>query len=266
MSLDSRYMVFGLTASVVVHVLAAVLLPGPAPAVEPEVREELIDIELFPLDYGALGYEALAMGVSKKEAELLSKLSADALAFAEQLPLGIFMRQPKSASPPDDMKVDVEDLPDRRLPEMVEKTLERLAKSRRETGKAGRQERRPWSLPPSRPEERVRLPDSVTPGATSGPKERAGVNVQSIVGPVSARHVVHWPSRDEIRISTPGSVRIKFWVQPDGSVARIIFEQKLDANLDDYSARYVRDLRFEPLPEGKDYVEWGAITLAFRPE
>ena len=259
-------MAFGIAASVAIHVLAAVLIPGPAPAVEKEIKEELIDIELFPLDYGALGYEALAMGVSQEEAELLSKLSADALAFAEQLPLGIFMRQPQSASLPDDMKVDVEDLPDRRLPEMVEKTLERIAKSRRETGRAGQRQRNPWSLPPSRPEEKVRLPDSVAPGATSGPKERSGVNVQSIVGPVSARHVVHWPSRSEIRISTPGSVRIKFWVERDGAVARITFEQKLDASLDDYSARYVRDLRFEPLLEGKDYVEWGAITLTFRPE
>jgi len=259
-------MAFGLATSTAIHVLAAVFIPGPAPAIEHQAQEELIDIELFPLDYGALGYEALAMGVSKKEAELLSQLSADTLAFAEQLPLGIFMRQPKSASLSDDMKIGVEDLPQRRLPEMVEKTLERLAKSRRETGRAGEERRKPWSLPPSRPKEKVRLPDSITPGAASGPKERSAVNVGSIIGPVSARRVVHWPPRDEVEISTPGSVRIKFWVQPDGTVVRIIFEQKLDASLDDYSARYVRGLRFEPLPEGKDYIEWGAITLAFRPE
>ena len=55
-------------------------------------------------------------------------------------------------------------------------------------------------------------------------------------------------------------------IQPDGAVVRVIFEQKLDASLDDYSARFVRGLRFEPLPEGKDYVEWGTIPLAFRPE
>ena len=165
-------MILGLATSVAVHLLAVAFIPGPVPATEAEVKEELIQIDLFPLDYGAFGYEALALGVSKKEAEQLSQLSADAFAFAEQLP----------------------------------------------------------------------------------------------VGPVSARRVVFWPSREKINISTPGNVRIKFWVQPDGAVARLIFEQKLDASLDDYSARFVRGLRFEPLPEGKDYVEWGTIPLAFRPE
>ena len=266
MSRDRRNMILGLATSVAVHLLAVAFIPGPVPATEAEVKEELIQIDLFPLDYGALGYEALAMGVSKKEAELLSQLAADSLAFAEQLPLGIFTREPQAAAVRDSLKVDADNLPDKRLPEMVEKTLEKLAKSRREIGRSGPERPKPWSLAPSKPRERVRLPDAAVPGASTAPTERSVVNVGSIIGPVSARRVIFWPPREEIRISTPGNVRIKFWVQPDGAVVRVIFEQKLDASLDDYSARFVRGLRFEPLPEGKDYVEWGTIPLAFRPE
>ncbi|HUT03607.1 MAG TPA: energy transducer TonB [bacterium] len=266
MSLDNRYMAVGFAASVIAHILMAILVPAPAPATQPNPKEELIEVALFPLDYGALGYEVAAMGVSEEEAKLLSKLSADTLAFAEQLPLGIFTRPPKSDSAPDDLKLNVEDLPDKRLPEMVEKALERLAKSRRETGRAGASEPKPWSLAPSQPKERVSMPKIAPFEAVSGPKERPAVNVESIIGPVSARRIVYRPSLGQVTISTPGNVRIKFWVQPDGAVARILFERKLDASLDDYSLRYVRGLRFEPLPEGKDYVEWGTITIAFRPE
>jgi len=255
-------MAFGFAASVAIHVLAVVFIPGPAAEPAPE---ELIEIELFPLNYGTLGYEAAAMGVSENEAKLLSQVSADALTFAEELPLGISVREPEAASAPSDLKVDADDSLQKRLPEMVEKTLDKLAKSRQEKGRPGSQQHEPWSLQPSEPKEKVRLPEAAL-GTASGRGDRSGVNVESIVGPVSGRSVVYWPPRDKIKISTPGSVRIKFWVQPDGTVARVTFEQKLDANLDDYAARFVRALRFEPLPEGKDYVEWGAITLTFRPE
>ena len=254
-------MAFGLAASVLLHLLAIVFIPGLG--VEP-AKEELIEVELFPLESGTLGYQAAAMGVSDSEAKLLSQLSADALTFAEELPLGISVREPEAAPAPSDLKVEA-DLPQKRLPEIVEKTLDKLAKSRQEKGQPGSQQHEPWSLQPSEPKERARLPEAA-PGTGSGTSDKSGVNVESIVGPVSGRTVVYWPPRDKIKISTPGSVRIKFWVQPDGTVARVTFEQKLDANLDDYAARFVRALRFEPLPEGKDYVEWGAITLTFRPE
>ncbi|MBN1593957.1 MAG: energy transducer TonB [Candidatus Coatesbacteria bacterium] len=263
---DRLHLIYGLAVSIAVHLLAVAFIPGPAPVQDADSREELIQIDLLPLDYGVLGYEAAAMGVSKKEAELLSQLSADSLAFAQQLPLGIFTREPRADTAENDMRIDADDLPDRRLPEMVEKTLDRLARSRREIGRTGSEERKPWMPAPSKPKEKVHLPETVAPGAAAAPTERSVVNVGSIVGPVSARQVVFWPPRDEIKITTPGNVRIKFWVQPDGTVSRIIFEQKLDATLDDYSARYVRALRFEPLPEGKDYLEWGTIPIAFRPE
>ena len=265
MSPDSRYVAIGLATSVMAHVLIAVLIPAPAPATQHRPKEELIEVDLFPVAYGALGYDVAAMGVSEKEAKLLSKLSADTLSFAEQLPLGIFTRPPKSTSAPGDLTLNVNDLPDKRLPEMVEKALERLAKSRRDTGMAGARELKPWSLAPSQPNEKVSMP-KITPLAASSQGERPAVNVESIMGPASARRIVYRPALGQVTITTPGSVRIKFWVQPDGSVARMLFEQKLDANLDNYSLRYVRALRFEPLPEGENYIEWGTITITFRPE
>lgn len=259
-------MVFGIIVSVVVHSLLVFLLPMPLPAAsESKPKEELIEIELFPLDYGLLGYEAAALGVSDEEAALLAKLDSDTLTFAEQLPLGIFMRQPKSATK-DEEQIEAEDLPDKRLPELIEKTLQNIAKSRRQTGRSGQDARKLWSAPPAKVQESVRIPDAARPEAARGPKDRPPVDVEAITGPVSARRIAFRPTLGEVSITTPGSVMIKFWVEPDGTVGRIIFEQKLDANLDDYSARYVRGLRFAALPQGKDYVEWGTITINFRVE
>ena len=233
MSANNRYLVLGILISLAVHSLVVFLLPMPVPAAsESRPREELIEIELFPLDYGLLGYEAAGLGVSPEEAELLAKLDSDTLALAEQLPLGIFVQRPETAGE-DDEKIDVDDHPDRRLPDIIARTLDKLATSPRQTGRSGHGVNKLWAPPPAPLKEEGQLPSSVLPEAAPGPEESVPVNVEAIAGPVSARRIAFRPTLGEVKITTPGSVMIKFWVQPDGTVGRIIFEQKLDANLDD---------------------------------
>jgi len=266
MSSDRHCIIWGLLASVAIHLLAILLIPVPAAVPKRKAMEELIEVDLFPLDYGALGYEAVAFGASEDEARLLSELDSSTIAFAQQLPLGAFIRSPRAAPADDNLEVDEPDLPQKRLPEMIEKTLSRLATSSRDVGRTSKERNNLWSLQPAQPKESVRLPDFAAPKGSSAPKGKSPVNVEAIAGPVSARSIVYRAPQSKVEITTPGSVAIKFWVQPDGAVSRIIFERKLDATLDNYSAQYVRALRFASLPEGKDYVEWGTITITFRPK
>jgi len=265
MSVDNRYLPTGIAVSLAVHSLVAFLVPGPALPVSDSPNEELVEVALMPLDYGELGYGSAASGASLEEMKLLEKLDASTVTFAKQLPLGVFVREPRSSGD-DELKVDPTDVPDKRLPEMVERALQRLAESRRDLGTTGQSESRPWSIPSAEPPRETHIPKTVMPAANAPEETRRPVNIEKIVGPVSSRRIVYRPEQSDVNITTPGSVKIKFWVEPDGTVSRMLFEQKLDANLDDYSARYVRELRFEALSEGKDYVEWGTITIAFRGE
>ena len=259
---ENRYLLYGFLVSLVTHLLVVVFVPGQSVEVSPSMEPELIEVELLPLEFGSLGSREGAVGLSRQEAEALSQLDRQTLALARRLPLGIFLQRP-GASSEGEFELEADQVPDRRLPRLVERVLQRLARSGQETGASGRNLIAQFSFPPASPKEEVRLPKPIQ--AQPGPEKarRSGLKFE-LAGPVSTRRIVYRPPLEKVTITRPGSVRIKFWVEPDGTVSRIIFEQKVEANLDDFSARYVRGLRFEALPEGKRFVQWGTITITFR--
>ncbi|MEW6378316.1 MAG: energy transducer TonB [bacterium] len=65
---------------------------------------------------------------------------------------------------------------------------------------------------------------------------------------------------------TQGRIRLKFWVDSQGSVVRVVPMQKLDPRLDVVATEYLRKYRFEPVSKGRGDLEWGIIPFSFRLE
>lgn len=65
---------------------------------------------------------------------------------------------------------------------------------------------------------------------------------------------------------TQGRIRLKFWVDSQGYVVRVVPMQKLDPRLDVVATNYLRQYRFEPVSKKKGDLEWGIIPFSFRLE
>ncbi len=79
-----------------------------------------------------------------------------------------------------------------------------------------------------------------------------------------SRHIVYTPPAPElITREFPSAVRIRIWVDQDGSVIRAVLLQRSgSANIDSTLLSYVRQIRFEKV-EGAD-VQVGEITFSFQ--
>lgn len=80
----------------------------------------------------------------------------------------------------------------------------------------------------------------------------------------AARKTVFQPPLPKISSKVAGDVQIKFWVNRNGRVTQMIPMKKLDAGLESMAMRYIKKWRFEPLPRGRDDLQWGIITLKIR--
>jgi hypothetical protein len=86
------------------------------------------------------------------------------------------------------------------------------------------------------------------------------------------RGIVRKPDRpprypEGYRGQTQGRIRLKFWVDNQGYVIRVIPMQKLDPRLDAVATDYLRQYRFEPVSKGKrGELEWGIIPFSFHLE
>jgi TonB family protein len=78
------------------------------------------------------------------------------------------------------------------------------------------------------------------------------------------RKTLFQPPLPKISSKVAGDVQIKFWVNRNGRVTQMIPVRKLDAELESIALGYIKKWRFEPLPRGKDYLQWGIITLKIR--
>jgi TonB family protein len=93
-----------------------------------------------------------------------------------------------------------------------------------------------------------------------------------LVGPITKRKILNkvlppypeWARRRGIF----GTVSIKFWVRPDGTVKDnfFILHSSGSPELDRLVQEALKGWRFEPLPQGVDEVQWGIITIIFELE
>jgi TonB family protein len=85
-------------------------------------------------------------------------------------------------------------------------------------------------------------------------------------GQVAGRKVISWPKPPEGHKGTEGgSVAIKFWVDPAGSVIKVEVSKKSgNPELDRIAEELVEQIRFEALPENvQQRTQWGEIPVNF---
>ncbi len=80
----------------------------------------------------------------------------------------------------------------------------------------------------------------------------------------AARKIKSRPPLPKISSKVAGDVQIKFWVDRDGKVTQMIPMRKLDTGVESMAMRYIKKWEFEPLPRGKEDLQWGIITLKIR--
>lgn len=86
----------------------------------------------------------------------------------------------------------------------------------------------------------------------------------NVEGPVAER-VISKPPLPKLERGKNISIKLKFWVRPDGWVGKVVPLTKGDAKLEELSIDYLKRWRFSPLPEEVEQVnQWGLITITFR--
>jgi len=86
----------------------------------------------------------------------------------------------------------------------------------------------------------------------------------AIEGPASMRQVISKPLRlPEIDLDVEVTIRLKFWVLPDGSVGEVVPLQRGDIRLERAAIQYLKSWRFTPLSSGNQTV-WGIIPITYK--
>jgi TonB family protein len=143
----------------------------------------------------------------------------------------------------------------------------------------GRAERAPLSLQRGAPVGPARLAPATiaTAVAPARPEAASSASTASrdlagarLSGPVADRPIVahttpaypEWAKREAVE----GSVTLRFFVRPDGSIKENVLVQKT-AGFEDFDQNAVaalREWRFQALPAGRTGEQWGTITFHFR--
>ncbi|GAK51345.1 hypothetical protein U14_02588 [Candidatus Moduliflexus flocculans] len=88
-------------------------------------------------------------------------------------------------------------------------------------------------------------------------------DVVQIEGPASARKVAYRPARlPSVTLDRDVTIRLKFWVLPDGTIGEVIPLQRGDIRLEQAAIQYVKSWRFTPI-SGSEAV-WGIIPVKYR--
>jgi len=85
-------------------------------------------------------------------------------------------------------------------------------------------------------------------------------------GPVAKiRKVLYRPPLPKISLTRDVSVKLKFWVRPDGSISRVETVKIGDLELVNVAEKYLQQWRFSILPaELPQKEQWGTVTVVFR--
>ncbi len=84
-----------------------------------------------------------------------------------------------------------------------------------------------------------------------------------ITGPVSDRKIIFRPPPPRPITSVVGTVQLKFWVNPDGTVGKIVPIVRANPDLERIAIEYIGKWRFETLPAGQGK-QWGTIPIRFK--
>ena len=85
-------------------------------------------------------------------------------------------------------------------------------------------------------------------------------------GPVArTRRVLYRPPLPKVSLTRDVSVKLRFWVRPDGSISRVETLKIGDLELVNVAEKYLQQWRFSILPaELPQKEQWGMVTVVFR--
>jgi Gram-negative bacterial TonB protein C-terminal len=87
----------------------------------------------------------------------------------------------------------------------------------------------------------------------------------SIRGPAAERQVIFQPPPPNVTVESESEIELRFWILPNGAVARVVPVKKADPRLEALAINYMRHWRFTPLPSDAPQDEqWGIIPFKFR--
>jgi Gram-negative bacterial TonB protein C-terminal len=87
----------------------------------------------------------------------------------------------------------------------------------------------------------------------------------SIRGPAAERQVIFQPPPPNVTVESESEIELRFWILPNGAVARVVPVKKADPRLEGLAINYMRHWRFTPLPSDAPQDEqWGIIPFKFR--
>lgn len=117
----------------------------------------------------------------------------------------------------------------------------------------------PETVSPQKP---VEIDDAVTRITEQEAEEEA--LAPTIEGPASTRQVISQPVRlPEIDLDVEVTIRLQFWVLPDGTVGEVIPLQRGDVRLERAAIQYLKSWRFTPLASGNQKM-WGIIPITYK--
>jgi hypothetical protein len=102
--------------------------------------------------------------------------------------------------------------------------------------------------------------------AVAPPKKESAAANFGLSGPVArTRRVLYRPPLPKISLTRDVSVRLRFWVRPDGSISRVETLKIGDLELVNVAEKYLQQWRFSILPaELPQKEQWGMVTVVFR--
>jgi len=122
----------------------------------------------------------------------------------------------------------------------------------------------PSKLPPpvSAPMTEQTLPQPAPQQPRGG---RPAPSTHSIRGPAAQRTVLYQPPPPPVKIEVETEIQLKFWIQPDGRVGRVIPLIKGDAKLEEQMIAYLKGWIFDRQIDTSSAQEvWGILTIRFR--
>jgi len=253
--LSDRVLNFSYAISLVIHAVVLVIFPGQE-ILKPVVNPEWIEVDIFSIpevDVSSRELPNVADGSSKSDAESFSEEPAlgDSSTYAAPpvwLPerLETFDAEPLS---------ETLLLPGSMLPEVAG------------TG---------FGLPGT-----LSFEESSEPGDTvhnlGSPPDFAWQPRKTLIkdsqdddpgtfviqGPVARRTVIHRPAPPQAVTNLSGTVRLKFWVHPDGTVGKIVPVVRADPELEKIAIEYLEKWRFATVSPGTGD-QWGTIPIRFK--
>lgn len=112
------------------------------------------------------------------------------------------------------------------------------------------------------PQQHIEPEDAVQQAATEEVHRES--SAFEIEGPASERKVISKPARlPDVQIEMTVTIRLKFWVLPDGTVGDVVPLQRGDLELERAAIGYVKKWRFTQAQPGSPKV-WGIIPITYQ--